>query len=374
MKDFCSKIIFTLLLMSSGIFAAIRTCQFTTVQGPILCDQHIGRVPDCGTSCLDLTGKFALVIGGSKGIGLATANRLSAAGAQVITTSRHPQDYSGQPFLSPVCLDTRSQTSVNDFFGAVILPLGKTIDILVLCAGIPFYGPMSATSGDDMEIHFNTNVFGYQRVMFAAFSEFEVMSNNGRVIMLGSFSGEAPIETTYGVGKHAIQYLAEAWNVERLILNQLGTPGNQSTFTYLEPTGVKTNFGVNEWCYPAALGRCHPLVLATRSSLQFIQTDIGINATDVAEAIYRIAASPTPPHAGYFVDCCPTQTYPGPAGTSLTVPQVLQLTHCDPVDQIDAGTANALVAVAQIAPPLPCQPLVLFTACATGIESCAGGT
>lgn len=66
MKNFFLKTIATSALVLIGMSATAKTCSFNTIQGPILCDQHIGRVPDCGAQCLDMTNKLVVVVGGSK--------------------------------------------------------------------------------------------------------------------------------------------------------------------------------------------------------------------------------------------------------------------------------------------------------------------
>ena len=40
---------------------------------------------------MKISGKKALVFGGTSGIGLATAKQLAALGAKVVSISRHPQ-------------------------------------------------------------------------------------------------------------------------------------------------------------------------------------------------------------------------------------------------------------------------------------------
>lgn len=215
-----------------------------------------------------------------------------------------------------------------------------------------------------METHFNTNVFGYQRVLFTTFNPpLSLLANDAHVIVLASLTAEGPIETTYGMGKRALQYLVGAWNVQRIVANQLGQPINQSTFTYLEPTHVSTTFGQQEWCYPTVLGRCAPEVLFARG----IDISLpGIPASTVADAIFRIASTPDP-KSGYFVD----ET--GQVFIGKTIPQLLQITHCDPIDQTDAAAAAFILT--NIPNPIPpCSAPLVFVPCVTGLASCAGGT
>jgi NAD(P)-dependent dehydrogenase (short-subunit alcohol dehydrogenase family) len=95
----------------------------------------------------DLTGRVALVTGGSKGLGLAMARALAAAGADVAVASRTERDLeaaardlesSGRRIL-PVAADVADEASVARMVGTVIGQLGQ-IDILVNSAGIEGQG------------------------------------------------------------------------------------------------------------------------------------------------------------------------------------------------------------------------------------------
>lgn len=81
-----------------------------------------------------MTGRVALVTGGSRGIGLATARRLAAAGHRVAVTYRTAPP-SGAPELHPVRCDVTDSAQVESAFDEVEQELGR-VEILVSNAGI----------------------------------------------------------------------------------------------------------------------------------------------------------------------------------------------------------------------------------------------
>jgi NAD(P)-dependent dehydrogenase (short-subunit alcohol dehydrogenase family) len=90
----------------------------------------------------DLPGQTVVVIGGSAGIGLETARRARAEGADVIITGRNPdritqagQDVGAQ---RTAAFDANDTASLRSFFAALPAP----IDHVMVTAGGPHYGPL----------------------------------------------------------------------------------------------------------------------------------------------------------------------------------------------------------------------------------------
>ena len=77
--------------------------------------------------------RSVLVTGGNRGIGLAIARRLAAAGDQVTVTSRSGESVEG---LATVACDVRDAAAVDEAFAKVEAGQGP-VEVLVANAGSP---------------------------------------------------------------------------------------------------------------------------------------------------------------------------------------------------------------------------------------------
>ena len=128
---------------------------------------------------LDLTGKVAVITGGTRGIGLAAARALAAEGASVVLVSRTEAeavsvagglgDEFGRPTLG-VAADTTDDAAVAGMAAAVERAFGGA-QILVNCAAAPAgqaaVPAASETTWESMQRHMNTKVMGYLRTSHA---------------------------------------------------------------------------------------------------------------------------------------------------------------------------------------------------------------
>src|SRR5579859_3569041 len=94
---------------------------------------------------LGLTGKVAIVTGGSVGIGKETARKLAAEGVSVVIAARTRsalEAAAGQlraetgGTVEPIAVDTTNSRSVRDLVTATVQRFGSA-DILVNCAAAP---------------------------------------------------------------------------------------------------------------------------------------------------------------------------------------------------------------------------------------------
>lgn len=98
----------------------------------------------------ELLGQTVVVIGGSAGIGLETARKARAEGAEIVLTGRNPdrlaqaaQELRAQ---RTAAFDATDADSLERFFRDLPTP----IDHLMVTAGGPTYGPLLGMSSDDV--------------------------------------------------------------------------------------------------------------------------------------------------------------------------------------------------------------------------------
>ncbi|MGD1058758.1 MAG: SDR family oxidoreductase [Solirubrobacteraceae bacterium] len=99
----------------------------------------------------ELLEQTVVVIGGSSGIGLATARRAHAEGANVILTGLHPDDalqHAARDLdaLSTATFDANDPAELERFFAG----LPKEIDHVMVTAGGPHYGPLLGMTSDEL--------------------------------------------------------------------------------------------------------------------------------------------------------------------------------------------------------------------------------
>jgi len=142
-------------------------------------------------NAFDLTGSVAVVIGGSRGIGLETAMALGVCGAKVILASRDRKalDESVSKLMkagadaSSFALDITDAAAVTKAADAIVVSCGK-VDILVNSAGIARLNSALETPDDEWRAVMDVNVNG----MFwccGAFGRHMVAAHKGAIVNLG---------------------------------------------------------------------------------------------------------------------------------------------------------------------------------------------
>jgi len=177
----------------------------------------------------DFTGKRYWLVGASEGLGLALAQKLSAAGAEVILSARSPDKLVEAVALMPgraiaLPCDVASTASVRD-----AAEQAGNIDGVVFLAGV--YWPMKAQDWDAgaVETMCDINLTGCARVMGAVVPQM-VKRGRGHIVITGSLSGfrGLPGAIGYCASKAGTMSLAESMHCDLRgtgIDVQLSNPG-----------------------------------------------------------------------------------------------------------------------------------------------------
>ena len=168
-----------------------------------------------------LDGKYALVTGGTKGLGKAIVEEFISLGARVITLSRNSEELElllkeldcGDRLITFEA-DIRSEQKRNDLHQFV----GKQfnhLDILVNNAGLNIRKPTMDYTQDEIATLFETNLhasFELSRLMFPYLKE----SGSSSIIFMSSVAGQSHIRTgsIYGMTKAAMIQLSRNLAVE----------------------------------------------------------------------------------------------------------------------------------------------------------------
>lgn len=168
---------------------------------------------------LDLTGRTAVVTGGSQGIGEAVCSVLSQLGAAVWDWDVHVPDgatgsHPGPGDVAGMHVDVTDAGLVSRAFDAVVAASGS-IDILVTSAGIALHGPSSEVTPEAWQRVLDTNVNG---TFWCAREAAKRMSPGGSIVAVGSISGEVAntpqAQTAYNASKGAVHAIVRCLAVE----------------------------------------------------------------------------------------------------------------------------------------------------------------
>lgn len=173
-------------------------------------------------SLFDLTGRTALVVGGTTGIGRAIALGLADAGADVVATGRHQAtvDDVSAAIEQRGRRTLRHPADVGDFASLVSLrdacldTFGK-VDIVVSAAGITKRTPTIDLSEAEWNRILDTNVTGMFRT-YQAFAPSMIARGSGRLIGIGSIASFVGLHevAAYTASKAAVAGLTRSLAVE----------------------------------------------------------------------------------------------------------------------------------------------------------------
>lgn len=164
-----------------------------------------------------LSGKIALVTGGSTGIGLATAQELAAQGAKVYLTGRRQQELDDAVALvgasaTGIRADASRLDDLDKVYAQIAEQSGR-LDILFANAGGGDMLPLGAITEEHFDRIFGTNVRG---VLFTVQKALPLLSAGSSIILTAStvsVKGTANF-SVYSASKAAVRNFARSWALD----------------------------------------------------------------------------------------------------------------------------------------------------------------
>lgn len=181
--------------------------------------------------------KTVLITGSSSGIGKATAEYFQERGWNVAATMRSPEKATGwkkTANLFFVRLDVTETQSIEQSIKETIDRFGS-IDAVVNNAGYGLVGPFEASTQEQIDRQFSTNVFGVMNVVRTILPYFRERKD-GIIINVTSMGGRItfPLYSLYHATKWAVEGFSESLQYELRPFN--------IKVKIIEPGPIKTDF------------------------------------------------------------------------------------------------------------------------------------
>jgi gluconate 5-dehydrogenase len=206
----------------------------------------------------DLTGKTALVTGGSRGLGLQMAHALGEAGAKIMISSRKADDLEqAVAELQDAGIDARwiaadcaKEADIERLANETLQRMGD-VDILVNNAGASWGAPAEDHPVDAWDKVMNLNVRGYFLLSQAIAKKSMIARRSGRIINIASIAGlngnPSALKTiAYNTSKGAVlnftRTLGAEWGAYNITVNAI-CPGffpSKMTAGVLKTLGEET--------------------------------------------------------------------------------------------------------------------------------------
>lgn len=192
--------------------------------------------------------KTAVVTGANSGIGLATAERFLAEGAErVFITGRRQAELDTAasklgPRATAVAGDVGVPEDLDRLYGEVE-SAGRGLDIVMANAGVTRVARLGEITDDDLDALLTTNVKG---VVHTVQKALPLLNNGASVILTGSTTadrGRAGL-SIYAATKAAVRSLARAWaneladrniRVNVIVAGSTATPGSDRLAAQTDP-------------------------------------------------------------------------------------------------------------------------------------------
>jgi len=225
-----------------------------------------------------LTGKIAVVTGGSAGIGLGAAKRFAQEGARVFITGRDRAKLdravteTGRGAVG-VQGDASNLADIDRIYATVKESAGH-IDVLLVNAGFYEFGKLGEITEAHFDKTFDTNVRG---VLFAVQKALPLLSPGASVILTGSIASIKGFEalSVYSASKAAVRAFARGWMVDLKARNirvnvlspgHIDTPGLSGFLNDAQKAGAAGNVPLGRLGTPDDMGKVAVFLASDDSS------------------------------------------------------------------------------------------------------------
>ena len=185
----------------------------------------------------DLTGKTALVTGGSRGLGLQMAHALGEAGAQIMLSSRKADDLTKAVAelkaagidADSIAADCAKEADIRMLADETIQRLGH-VDILINNAGAAWGAPAEDHPVDAWDKVMNLNIRGYFILSQHIAKQSMIPRKSGRIINIASIAGlggnpsgmqTIAYNTSKGAAINFTRALAAEWGAYGITVNAI---------------------------------------------------------------------------------------------------------------------------------------------------------
>lgn len=190
------------------------------------------------------TGKVALITGGSSGLGLATAKRFVAEGAQLFITGRRQAELEAAVAelgegVTGVQGDISDLASLDHLYDVIREKAGR-LDVLFANAGLGEFVPFGQVTEAHFDKLFDINVKG---TLFTVQKALPLLPNGAAIVLNGSMVSIKgfPAFSVYAATKAALRSFARSWALDlkdRQIRVNVVSPGTVITPGYKNELGL----------------------------------------------------------------------------------------------------------------------------------------
>jgi NAD(P)-dependent dehydrogenase (short-subunit alcohol dehydrogenase family) len=164
-----------------------------------------------------LSGKVALITGGTSGIGLATAQRFVTEGAYVFITGRRQieLDVAVKKIGDNVVGVRGDVSNIEDLdrLYATIKEKKGNLDVIFANAGIGSFAPLGSITAAHFDKTFDINVKG---LLFTVQKALPLLKDGGSIVLNASSAASTGLEafSVYSASKAAVRSFARTWSLD----------------------------------------------------------------------------------------------------------------------------------------------------------------